>query len=309
MSRIWKRLLSSLAKFTVLVSTGLVIMHFDSTIAQALDIPALAPILLSAGWLCVAAAISHVARVILFPSLDLMQIGHRAINEANLAAALVFLGICFVLGMLLISQARGQTLSERAAQHLPVLVAEQRQHWAAAPEPWTMAGQVEAESAWKPNAELRTHREWGAGLAQLTKVWDSQGVTQFDRLADARSLHPSLRGWTWDDRFAVDKQLRALVLMDLAEWRYIVRASSVEDHWAFVLAAYNGGRGGLVRDRSLCSGVRGCQSDRWFGHVEHHSWRSKTAVKGYSRSFFHINREYVRSIMKERRHKYAKAWM
>lgn len=305
-----RRLLSSLIRAGLLLAVGLALLSTDAAVARRLGIPALAPILLSAGWLCVAAAISHVARVILFPGLDLVMIGRRAISECNAGAGLVFLGICLVLAALLLSQARAQDMTGRAAEHLPTLVAEQREHWPDACPPWTLAGQVEAESAWRATAELRTSREHGAGLAQLTRAWDTTGALRFDRLADARRLHPSLAGWTWDERFDAPRQLRAMVLMMRAEWLAIVGVDGQPDRWAMALAAYNGGRTGLMRDRALCGGTAGCDPGYWFEHVEQHSWRSKVATPEYGRSFFEINRAYVRSIVTERRYRlpYQAAW-
>jgi hypothetical protein len=291
------------ARVSGLLALGTALLSVDGSVAQATGIPALAPILLSAGWLFIAAGFSHLARVILFPRLNLIVIAEEGITKRNPAAGLVFLGICIVLAALLTSQARAQS-----REHLLVLVAEQRAHWPDAPLPWTMAGQVEAESAWRQKAELRTAREHGAGFAQLTRAYNADGSLRFDRLADARRLHPSLAGWTWDDRFAADKQLRALVLMDRAEWASIAGATADDDRWAMTLSAYNGGRGGLARDRALCRGVAGCDDGRWFGHVELHSWRAKVAVSGYGRSFFQINRDYVRSILRERRGRYVWGW-
>lgn len=286
-----------------LLALGLTLLSIDGAAARLLGLPALAPILLSAGWLFISAAFSHLARVILFPRLNLIQIAQEAVTNHNTAAAQVFLGICLVLAALLMSQARAQ-----AREHLPVLVAEQRAHWPDAPSPWTLAGQVEAESNWRPTAQLRTAREWGAGLGQLTRAYNADGSLRFDRLADARRLHPSLATWTWEERFDPARQLRALVLMDRAEWSAISGAATEDDRWAMTLAAYNGGRGGLARDRALCRGVAGCDDGRWFGHVEQHSWRAKVAAHGYGRSFFEINRDYVRSILTQRRQRYVWGW-
>ncbi len=302
------RLLTTSARIISLLAVGVGLLSIDAAVARQLGIPALAPILLSAGWLAIAAAISHLARVILFPRLDLIEVARRAVEDGNRGAGAVFIGVCVVLAALLMSQARASTLLERAAEHLPTLVAEQLTHWPDAPDPHTMAGQVEAESAWRATAELRTSREWGAGLAQLTRAFDSAGALRFDRLADARRLHPSLASWSWDERLDPARQLRTLVLMNRTEWDVVDDAAAVDDQWAFTLAAYNGGRGGLARDRALCAGTAGCDPGRWFGHVEQHSWRAKTAVHGYGRSFFEINREYVRSTMHDRRHRYKSAW-
>ena len=45
-------------------------------------------------------------------------------------------------------------------------------------------------------------------------------------------------------------------------------------------------------------------SGKWFGHVEHTSLKAKTAVPGYGKSFFEINREYVRNVMVTRTVRY-----
>jgi hypothetical protein len=301
MKQMFRRLFGNILRTLTLLVIGVSLLSTDSSIAKWLHIPALAPILLSAGWLFVAAALSHVARIILFPTIDLLATAKKAIQENNIAAGQVVLGICIVLAALLMSQARANPL-------VSVLVQEQQTLWPDVPAPWTMAGQVEAESNWKPTAELKTSREHGAGLGQLTRVYRADGSIVFDRLADARKLHPSLADWSWEDRFDAARQLRALVLMNKIEWRVTVGAAAEDDQWAFVLCAYNGGRGGLSRDRSLCSGTEGCDPSKWFGNVELNSWRAKTAVSGYGRSFFQINRDYVKSILTKRRLKYVDSW-
>lgn len=306
-----RRLVTAFVRFVKLVALGVTLLALDAPLARALNLPVLAPVLLGAGWMVIAAAITHVTRVVLFPKVDLTETMLKAIEERNMPAAIIALAICIVIAAGMMSQqARAQTMADRAAPLLPILVSEQRTHWPQMPAPYTLAGQVEAESAWRPTAELRTSREWGAGLAQLTRAYRAGGGLIFDRHADAAFLHPSLANWSWDDRFDPTRQLRTLVLMDLAEWRAVVRAASEDDHLAMMLSAYNGGRAGLARDRSLCSGTIGCDPDRWFGHTELHSWRAKTAVPEYGRSFMQINRDYANSIVKQRRWRsqYVNAW-
>ena len=70
-------------------------------------------------------------------------------------------------------------------------------------------------------------------------------------------------------------------------------------------SAYNGGLGGVLQDRRLCAKVAGCDPDRWFGHVEHYSLKARTKSAGYGKSFFDINRGYVRAVMDERRQRYT----
>ncbi len=201
---------------------------------------------------------------------------------------------------------------ETSKQYLPMLVAAQRQVWPDAPMPEFMAAQIEKESCitlkhskcWNPTAQLKTSREWGRGLGQITTAYNPDGSIRFDKQAELRARHASLREWTterWaDPRF----QLLAIVEMNKGIFNRQRGAATVEDRLSFTLSAYNGGEGGLLQDRRLCANSTGCDQSRWFGHVEHHSMKQKVPKKGYGKSFFHINREYVRTILMERRFKY-----
>jgi len=197
-------------------------------------------------------------------------------------------------------------LPGEAAKHLPVLVAEVRQHWPSAPFKSAFAGQVEKETCitlkhrkcWSPYAELKTNREYGFGLGQLTVT------AKFDNFKEAKKLDPSMAGWAWENRYAAEYQLRTLVLMNRFNYGKFNFANGL-DRMAFTLAAYNGGLGGVLSDRRVCMATPGCEPVRWFGHVEHTSKKAKKAVAGYGKSFFTINREYPKTILFERRQKYV----
>ena len=176
--------------------------------------------------------------------------------------------------------------------------------------PHYFAGQVEQETCislkhskcWNPKAELKTDREYGFGLGQITITKD------FNNFENIKKLDPMLKSWEWRDRYNASLQLRALLVYD----RHILRqvtpmASSDEDAIAFMFCAYNGGIGGLIKDRRICDGIADCDPTQWFGHVEKQSFRAKKAVKGYGKSFFEINREYVYNIIKVRGPRYKEA--
>lgn len=201
----------------------------------------------------------------------------------------------------------------------PVLVEKQRQVWPRAPEPWTLAGLVEQESCislthsrcWNPRAELRTHREYGFGFGQVTVAYRADGSERFNVFNDLRAQHASLRDWTWENRYDPGFQLTAIVEMNRGLWLRIAAnpGATVTDQWAFVLSSYNGGVAGLLQDRRLCANSRGCDPDRWFGHVETHSLKSRVPQPGYGgRSWFDINRGHVRNVMTIRRDKYQAFW-
>lgn len=196
-----------------------------------------------------------------------------------------------------------------AVKLLPVLKREIMDNWTDLYPKSILAAQVEQESCislkhrrcWNERAELKTDREYGFGLGQLTVT------SRFNAFEEVKRMDRSLRDWRWDDRFNPTYQLRAIVVMmrnlyrSTAEW-----TSDHDTRLAFAASAYNGGRGGLIKDRILCRNTKGCNPAIWFGHVEHTSFRSKTAVKGYGKSFFDINREYVRMLInvEPRRKKY-----
>lgn len=196
-----------------------------------------------------------------------------------------------------------------AVQYLPVLAEEIRRGWSDAPLRSSFGAQVEQETCislkskrcWSPTTELKTDREYGFGLGQITIT------SKFDNHAEARKLDPSLKDWAWENRYNAQYQLRALVLMNKFNFGKFGWADSNTDRLAFMFAAYNGGLGGVLSDRKVCAVTPGCNPGVWFGNVEHTSKKAKVAVSGYGQSFFQINRGYVVNILTLRRAKYVKA--
>lgn len=230
---------------------------------------------------------------------------------------MAFLRLCAVLAFALI----GATIlgvvhaqvPPQALEHLPTLVRAQRDLWPDAPRPQAfLAAQVEQESCitlkhskcWNPRVELKTKREYGFGLGQTTTAYNADGSVRFNKWAELRTRCPSLRGWTWENRFDPAFQLTALVEMDKSLYRLWPDAASTRDRLGFTLSAYNGGEGHVRRDRLLCRNTDGCDPARWWGHVEHHSVKSRVPFKGYGKSPFQINREYPENIMGFRLPKY-----
>ena len=174
------------------------------------------------------------------------------------------------------------------------------------------AGQVEQESCislthskcWNPRAELKTEREYGFGLGQVTKVWRADGSVRFDNFEEARRKYRELKDWSWERRFDARLQLRAMLLMDRDCYRAAPFASDGLNRAAMLFVCYNSGKGGLLQDRQLCRNVEGCDPSRWFGHIENHSLKARTKVAGYGKSFFEISREYPKSVIYVRSPKY-----
>ena len=273
--------------------------------------PVLAPLAFGFGLCFMGLAAGDFALRILQPMVDAQQAANDALHN-NVGAGLVYLGRCILAAtvlMLIVTAPRASELPANAIKNLPILKEEQRLWWPDHPLPSALGAQVEQESCvslknprcWASTAELRTARERGVGLGQITKT------ARFDALAEMRVQFPkALAGWSWDNASLYDPhlQLRALILMDYRNYRTLTDVTDSHERLAMSLAAYNGGQGGLASDRRACAGTPGCDPKRWWGNVEHTSLKAKTAVAGYGKSFFEVNREYPKNIIFVRRGRY-----
>lgn len=183
-------------------------------------------------------------------------------------------------------------------------------YWPTMPLPSVLGAQIEQETCislthskcFSPRAELKTAREYGFGLGQITIT------PSFNNYEVVKRMQPALRDWAWEDRYDSGKQLIALLTMDSNEYRAC--SPLMMDSFnalACMLARYNGGAGGFNADRRLCSNTQGCDARKWFGNVELYSTKAKKPASGYGKSFYEINREYVRNGMFTRHARYQQA--
>lgn len=261
-------------------------------------------------WIVVVSGPVYLVRRAFHPEARSRSAYLKAIQDP-VGAGLVFLGLSLLTGLLFLafsSQARAADLPPGAIQHLPTLSKEQQSHWPTMTSPSMLAAQVEHETCpslksskcWNPRTELKTSREYGFGLGQLTVT------SRFDNFKEARNLDVSLRDWQFEDRYDPARQLRTMVLMDRNGYRRLTSLVPNEsERLAMTFSAYNGGMGGVLSDRRLCAQIAGCDASRWFDHVELHSLKQKTRMHGYGQSFYQINRGYVRAVMIDRRSRYA----
>jgi hypothetical protein len=264
-----------------------------------------------------AVAAAHLGRKALtdYPEADQRRLFAKAAEDpVGAGLALIALAIVFV-GLLLVfaPRAHADTLPAGFATYGPILKAEQRAYWPSDPDPAILAALVEQESCtslksprcWNPASRLKSAREEGAGMGQITRAYRADGSLRFDALAGLRDQYGAdLAGLSWDTVYQrPDLQLRAVVLMS----RDAARPFRGAPAWlAFGDAAYNGGVAGVQRERRACKLSAGCDPGQWFGHVAEHCLKSRQPLYG-GRSACDINREHVHNVFLVRRAKYVGA--
>lgn len=182
------------------------------------------------------------------------------------------------------------------------------------PKKFVLASLIEHESCislthsrcWDPSSRLKTTREEGAGLFQLTRAYNSTGGIRFDALSELRSKYPKyLYELNWLNIYSrADLQIRAGILKSKDNYlQFSKYAANTDEALAFADAAYNGGISGVNNERRACYITKGCDASKWFGHVENFCLKSKIALYG-NRSACDINRHHVEDVIKVRANKY-----
>jgi hypothetical protein len=204
----------------------------------------------------------------------------------------------------------------QADAHRITLKAEQMQHWPDHPKPELLPALIEHESGcfsmprkcWNPTSRLKSAREEGAGLGQITRAWHPDGRLRFDALQEMRDRHPALREWSWANVYQrPDLQLRAVILKTRGDFLTLRVVDDAGQRLAFTDAAYNGGMGGVQKERRACGLKAGCDPQQWFGHVEHTCLKSRAPLYA-GRSACDINRHHVHDVLVVRSPKY-RGWL
>lgn len=271
-----------------------------------------------------AVAFAHLARKALhdYPEADARKLFAKAGEQptgaglALVALAIVIYGLLALFGSVARAQDVRTFIPPQAEQHRATLRHELASAWPDHPMPRSVPALVEHESCislkhsrcWNATSRLKSAREEGAGLGQITRAYNPDGSLRFDALAEMRSRHPELRELSWANVYQrPDLQLRTLVLMSRDNYRALGAITDPGQRLAFADAAYNGGLGGVQKDRRACQITAGCDPQRWFGHVEGTCTKSRSALYG-QRSACDINRHHVRDVLLTRAPKYE-GWM
>ena len=163
---------------------------------------------------------------------------------------------------------------------------------------------------WNPKARLKTPREEGGGLSQMTRAYKADGSLRFDILSDLVVKYPKdLKGLNWNTLYdRPDLQIRAMVLLWRSNWNLFINKDI--DYWsmiAFSDSAYNGGYSHVYKDMQICKLKKNCNQKIWFDNVEKESVKSKKILYG-NRSAYDINRHHVRDVLLNRLDKYVVDW-
>lgn len=264
----------------------------------------------------IAVAFAHWARKALhdYPEADMQRL-FRAASTHPIGAGMALVALSIVLSALLGlfgRAAHAQGVPARALQHLPTLAAEIDRGWPDVPMRHYLPGLIEHESCislthsrcWSPTSRLKTAREEGAGLGQITRAWRADGAVRFDALQEMRDRHPALRELDWATIYQrPDLQLRAVVLKVRGDFLALRAVVDPLQRLAMADAAYNGGLGGVNNERRACQLAAGCDPQRWWGHVERYCLKSRQALYA-GRSACDINRHHVDDVFRKRAPKY-----
>lgn len=205
-----------------------------------------------------------------------------------------------------LSQKQINAVPKAFLPHHETLIKVMLSTWKDIPIPSIVPALIEQETCpslthwkcWNTKAELKTDREYGFGLGQLTVT------SRFNAFDEMKALDQRLRQWRWEDRYNAENQMIATVVMLKRNYNVFKAVTDTQERMAFATASYNGGIGGIQADQRVCRNTKGCDPNRWFNNVEHTSLKAKVALHGYGKSFFETNREHSRNIFKIRRFKY-----
>lgn len=162
---------------------------------------------------------------------------------------------------------------------------------------------------WNPKSQLKTKREEGAGLPQLTRAYNSDGSIRFDTLTNLVKSYPKeLKGLNWNTVYdRPDLQIRAMILLWKSNYRLFINKGI--DYWDVIAmsdASYNAGYGNVYKDMQVCKMKANCNPKIWFGNVNTTCTRNKILYA--NRSACDIMKHHVDDVLNNKLEKYLDAW-
>ena len=207
-------------------------------------------------------------------------------------------------------------IPEKAKKYLPVLLEEIDRLFPDHPYKAYFPALIEQESCihlkhkrcWDPSSELKTSREQGVGLGQLTRTLRKNGSLRFDKLQELRRAHKEeLHELTWSNiKKRPDLQIRAIILLYRDNWKRIPgQVKDIISKMAMTDLSYNAGLGRVYKNRRVCGLAADCDPNIYFDNVERYCTASKRKLYG-NRSACDIMKDHVEKTLLRRNFKYHK---
>ena len=151
-----------------------------------------------------------------------------------------------------------------------------------------------------PKSQLKTSREEGAGLGQITKAFKSDGSIRFDKLDEMRKAYrDELHELSWKTIYdRPDLQVRAIIILSRENHRRLISIKDDYERWSMTNLAYNGGIDAVNKARIACGLTKNCNPDVYWGHVERYNPKSTKPLYG-NRSAKDINQQHTKHIMRD----------
>lgn len=222
----------------------------------------------------------HFLRKFQFPYINLQSAVTKAMETSTGALGIVICIFVFMMFLVFVTVARaGMTDEEilsKAEPYIPIVQEAFENHWPDAPYKEYEGGKIEQETCvnlkkcWNPKVELKTSREWGFGLSQMTIAYNPDGSVRFNKFEEAKAAYrKQLAGWELDDRYNPRYHIIFSVLESRAGFKKFTPLFSTDtDRWAGSMIAYNAGAGTVLKRRAVCLRTEDCDPSKWFGGLD-----------------------------------------
>lgn len=158
---------------------------------------------------------------------------------------------------------------------------------------------------WRSTSELKSKREQGVGLGQVTRTYREDGSIRFDTLKNLKNMYKAeLKEASWDTiKQRPDIQIRLIVLLLRSDYKQLYNLNDDMVRLHMTDSAYNGGIRDVHRSRRACGLAKNCDPQFWFNHTERYIQKSPRILYG-NRSAIDINKHHVDDIFNTRLPKY-----
>jgi hypothetical protein len=164
-----------------------------------------------------------------------------------------------------------------------------------------------SKKCWDPTSRLKTSREEGAGVGQLTRTYNPDGSIRFDTLADVRRAHMAeLKDLSWSNVYQrPDLQIKTMIIMLRTDYKKLYAIPDVIERLKMTDSSYNAGYDSVNKKRRMCSLTKGCDPDVWDNNVGKQCLGNNTPIYG-KRSACDINKHHVSDVFDSNLPKYKR---